>query len=302
MRFKEKTAYVLLLINIILNSAALFLILLMPMSAFHYTTNQILFLSIIIVIGLILLGFNEDFQNLLEKISIRNQRELFSHEKDYILSLVNNVANKINQKEDIHLVDLDSIKIKVDSNTGINAFIIGKRTLYVSEGFLYDKSLTDREREAILAHEFCHLLNYDSVFTFSIVSANFVMKILGFLCTLYMGAGKINTSSKGKNKGSILDIIIPITYFVFVKILSNGIYTISLRYYSRVVEYRCDRFSAELGYRNDLISFFYKLQKMENSYQNASNDSLLSILYNTHPKTVNRIVELEKANRNVVFN
>lgn len=302
MGFKEKTAYTLLLVNIILNSTALFLILFIPLNALHYSASKIIFISIIIVIGLILLGFNESFQGILEKISIKNQREMFLHEKDYLLPIIKNVISKINIQENLNF-NINDLKIKVysEKNT-LNAFIIGNRTLYVSEGFIYNSEITTKEKEAVLAHEFCHLLNKDSVFMYSIISANFVMKVLGFISTLYISGASKHNGKRTKKDANILDFIIPIVYFIFVKVLSNGIFTILLRIYSRKVEFRCDLFSAELGYRNDLISFFYKLKDIEDRYTISNSDNFLDMLYSTHPKIADRIQRLENYNKNFAYN
>lgn len=282
--FNEKDAYWLLGFNILLNTSALFLILVIPLSMiFYWSAWQILGLSLLIVIGLILLGTNEDFQSLMESLYITDVRSLNDEEREYIYSLIENVVYKVNSLKDVNL-NLENFKVKVSRDNFFGAYVFGEKSLYISEGFIYDDNFTDEEREATIAHEFSHLINHDSTFMVSIMCSNFVMKVLGFCSIPFMSWRR-----RGSNKeGSILNIIIPIIYFIFVKLLSDGIFTILLRYYSRKVEYRCDHFSMELGYSRELKSLFQKLE-----YYTYNEKSFLGLLYSTHPSLNKRVLAIE---------
>lgn len=289
LKFKEKSAYVLFGVNIVINILALFMILFIPLLMFEYMPRDIFLISIVCVILLSILGTFVSFQEIVVNWNIRKQRELTVVEKDFLLPLVKNVANKIENYENIH-IKLEDLEIKVSTEEGLNAFVLGSKFLFVSETFLHTDEISNEEREAIIAHEFSHLLNKDSVFLILILSGNMVMRLFGYLCTAAIFS---KSSGKPEDKGgeTLFKIFLGILYLVFVKILSDGIFTLSLRKYSRNVEYRCDKFSADLGYKNDLLSFFYKLNELERMHHNSNN--LFEALYSTHPETEERIIKLE---------
>lgn len=289
LKFQEKSVYVLLGVNIVINILALFMILYIPLLIFEYMPKDIFLISVVCVILLSILGTFVSFQEIIVNWNIRKQRELTVSEKDFLLPLVKNVANKIENYENIH-IKLEDLEIKVSTEEGLNAFVLGSKFLFVSEMFLHTEEISNKEREAIIAHEFSHLLNKDSVFLILILSGNMVMRLFGNFCIASLS---LKSSGKPEDKGgeTLAKIFFGILYLVFVKILSDGIFTLSLRKYSRNVEYRCDKFSADLGYRNDLLSFFYKLNELERMHHNSNN--LFEALYSTHPKTEERIIRLE---------
>ncbi|NME35586.1 MULTISPECIES: M48 family metalloprotease [Fusobacterium] len=275
----------LIIINIILNIIALFIILLMPLSYVPNGEYLIVILSIFIPIVLTLLGFSTKFQELVGSITIPNQRGLYREEREFLFPIIKNVITRINNEYDLDL-NINDYVFKVFIDQSFNAFALGNRNIYVSEGFLYGNLVNEKEMEAILAHEFAHLIKKDTVFLSAVVSCNFIMRCVGYLCTLIIGAG---TRVKNKKDASILPILALIFYIIFVKLLSDGLFRLILMFKSRKEEYRCDAFSASLGYTEELKGFFKKLERMEI----GSNINFIKILYSTHPKTVDRILALE---------
>lgn len=281
------SSLILIIINIILNSISLFIVLLIPAS---YVTNNgylIILLSFGIPLFLTLMGLSSAFQNLIAKITITNQRGIYREEKEFLYPLIKNVIHKINNNYNLKL-DIADFNFKVFNDETINAFALGSRNLYVSEGFLYNNLLTSEEREAVLAHEFGHLIKKDSVFMSSVLSCNFIIRILGYVCTLIIALNK-KPKMRTKGSGGIGILLVLAFYIIFVKILSDGIFKLILMFKSRKVEYRCDAFSASLGYRENLRSFLKKVEKLEIT----SNINLIKQLYSTHPKIPDRILALE---------
>lgn len=288
----DNSSLILIILNILLNSIALFIMLLIPAS---YVTNKgylVILISIGIPVILTLLGLSAEFQNLIASITITNQRSMYNEEKVFLYPAIKEVINKINNSYDLTL-DIADFNFKIFTDETINAFALGSKNLYVSEGFLYSNSISMEEREAILAHEFGHLLKKDSVFMSSVISCNLVMRALGYICTFIIAMNK-KTRTKN-NSGGAGNILIIVFYIIFVKILSDGIFKLILMFKSRKVEYRCDAFSASLGYVENLKSFFKKLEKIEMK----SNINFIQQLYSTHPKTSDRILALESYNKNI---
>lgn len=281
------SSLILIIVNILLNAISLFIVILIPAS---YITNKgylVILISLGIPIFLTLLGLSSEFQELIARITITNQREIYSEEKNLLYPLIVNVINRINNNYNLNL-EVVNFNIKVFNDESINVFALGSRNLYVSEGFLYDNLLTSDEREAVLAHEFGHLIKKDSVFMSSVISCNFIIRVLGYACSLIIALNKKPRIRTNKS-GGIWILLVFAFYIIFVKILSDRIFKLILMFKSRKVEYRCDAFSASLGYKESLKSFFKKLEKTEIN----SNINFIKQLYSTHPKTSDRILALE---------
>ena len=284
------SSLILIIINIILNSISLFIVLLIPAS--YVTTNGylVILISLGVPIFLTLMGLSSGFQNLIAKITIINQRGMYREEKELLYPLIKEVINKINNNYDLKL-DIADFNFKVFNDESINAFALGSKNLYVSEGFLYNNLLTVGEREAILAHEFGHLIKKDSVFMSSILSCNFVIRILGYACTLMIALNK-KPKMRTKGSGGVGVLLVMAFYIIFVKILSDGIFKLILMLKSQKAEYRCDAFSASLGYGENLRNFLKKIEKTEIT----SSINFIKQLYSTHPKISDRILALENYN------
>lgn len=281
----ERADIILIVINTILNIIALFIVLIFPLAYFS-KSGFVLLLPIFIPIILTLLGFSTEFQELIGTITIPNQRNLYKEEKELLLPLVQNVVNRINNNYNLNL-NIDDYIFKVYVDHSINAFALGNRNIYVSEGLLHGNLVSEEEMEAILAHEFAHLIRKDTVFLSAVVSCNFVMRCIGYLCSMFMSTGRRRYG--GKDDSFIIQLFIMIFYGIFVKLLSDGLFKLILSFKSRKEEYSCDAFSASLGYTEVLKGFFRKLERMEIS----SDVNLIKILYSTHPKTSDRILALE---------
>ena len=236
------------------------------------------------------MGLSSGFQNLIAKITVINQRGMYREEKELLYPLIKEVINKINNNYDLKL-DIADFNFKVFNDESINAFALGSKNLYISEGFLYNNLLTVGEREAILAHEFGHLIKKDSVFMSSILSCNFVIRILGYACTLMIALNK-KPKMRTKGSGGVGVLLVMAFYIIFVKILSDGIFKLILMLKSQKAEYRCDAFSASLGYGENLRNFLKKIEKTEIT----SSINFIKQLYSTHPKISDRILALENYN------
>lgn len=164
-----------------------------------------------------------------------------------------------------------------DSNP--NAFALGRQTIAVTSGLL---ELNDEEICAILAHEFGHIINRDTVF----LQLIFVGNIFLFPITFFYNIIAILLGSVfgGQFLGKIVFHLIrlPITIW-------NWIGRLLILLGSRKDEFGADNYAVQLGLGNNLASALDKL-----SY-NSKDPGPLALLASTHPRTDKRIEKILNA-------
>lgn len=294
--FRTKTAYLLLGINILLNTLISLVILVPILIGIFNCRNPYIALGIpvLLPLGMTVLASTALLIGILKFFYINNTRKLLNKEEEYLNSIVNEILLIINSEKDLEL-KIEQFEFEIIKTRGLEAFAYGKNTICVSEGFLYDENISEDELKAVLMHEFSHILNKDAIFLMCMLVSNLFMKGIGSVGSFWIkGIGKRSEYSRERNNTFVLDIIILIIYFIFVKLLSDTILTLLLRVHDRKIEYQCDEFVAELGYRDSLISVFNKFLALERLYGISTSNSLVQILYSTHPKTEDRIRKLEE--------
>lgn len=191
-------------------------------------------------------------------------------------------------------IDLSNMKLFLVPGDEMNATAYGAGCVSVTRGMLDNADpimLT-----AVLGHEASHLMHLDPEFSrlvfasvtlitasLSILSAaaaavifliflifNFFRSWLGILC--FKGT---TSFTKG--------------LFGFVQRCIVTIYRVVLGLASRHAEYRCDRFSAQLGYGVQLVHFLLMADAAETKAM-----TLADTIYRSHPPTPKRIARLEQ--------
>ena len=188
-------------------------------------------------------------------------------------------------------IDLSKMKLFLVPGDEMNATAYGAGCVSVTRGMLDNADpimLT-----AVLGHEASHLMHLDPEFSrlvfasvtlitasLSILSAaaaaviflifNFFRSWLGILC--FKGT---TSFTKG--------------LFGFVQRCIVTIYRVVLGLASRHAEYRCDRFSAQLGYGVQLVHFLLMADAAETKAM-----TLADTIYRSHPPTPKRIARLEQ--------
>ena len=164
----------------------------------------------------------------------------------------------------------------------INGIAFGSRVVAVSSGLL--KTAQDEEITAILAHEMGHLHHRDGFFNVALMVAAYPTFVLSmFLSYLYIVTWLI---------GAVLMLI----FAPLVLALSlGGLLVIGLHFLLEKilmwpVEYKADRFAADMGFAPALISLF---ERIEDEDVRGEEGFLAKYAY-THPPTALRIDKLER--------
>ncbi len=184
------------------------------------------------------------------------------------------------------------IRIKMVPDEGINAYVIGRRTLCVTQDFM---NLTDDEAMAILAHEMGHLAYRHSVVQLLIGGGN--VFITGFLLTIkavsWMITGiftLIGISSGRLGRGILLTLVGGIsTLMVF---LWTKFCMLFLMWSSRRNEFTADEYAYNLGYGTMLASV------LDRAIAERPTQGLLKALYASHPSNDDRVAHLQELGAN----
>lgn len=197
-------------------------------------------------------------------------RRLKKYELDYLAPICREVV--INRAKVVNYPGLI-----IQDNDAPNAMIC-KRAIYVTTGLL--KFATPEEVAAVIAHEIGHLQNGDVR-----------------LKTIHYAINGVGSA--------ILSLTIVITHmggfllapFLVLTALLRAIYHIlgifagmGIKLIDKHGEYKADEYAVNLGYKEPLLSFFYKLRE---SYPEINRDSL----FNTHPsinKRIERVNNVQK--------
>lgn len=179
----------------------------------------------------------------------------------------------------------------------LNAFACGPNTIGINTGLLI--YCDDNEIASILAHEFAHIVHWDTTILTVVIQSNAIVlliksifsvaiRICGGLISLLMG---FFSESQW-----MADIFIMLTKFVdfifdlYLSLIFRFGMIISLAS-SRQQEFAADRYAAEIGFASSLISACRK-------FPESTHDSLVldvtHLLYGTHPKTCDRIARLQQ--------
>ena len=202
-------------------------------------------------------------------------------------------AQLINDVKASSSADISGLKLYLVDDDEMQATAYGANCVSVTSGTL--KNSDAITLNAVLAHEISHILNLDPEFNRAIfgsvllictaigflsaasLAVIFIIFLaLGFLCS-WLGVIMFRGTAKA----------VRFIFGLFQKIIVV-IYLSLMCFSSRHTEYRCDMYSAQLGYGLQLAHFL-SFAAPENHRQLT----LTEALYRTHPPTPKRIARLE---------
>jgi heat shock protein HtpX len=174
-----------------------------------------------------------------------------------------------------------------------NAFAMGRKTICVTRSLL--NGSTEDELMGVLAHEIGHLVHGDSVRAIVFYMITLVGQLImfgGWLITKIlalfvsidsMGRAKDHTEIFSFFAGIIWAIMWFFQIFVWIPIFVGACFG------SRRQEFRADRYAAQIGFGDGLLSFQNRTIDIE-----GHPNGFIGLLYRTHPKTGERIRRLEQ--------
>ena len=183
-----------------------------------------------------------------------------------------------------------NINLYVMESNDINAAATGHHTVIVTSTLLnlVDKGeVTAAQFKAVLAHELGHISHSDTCLTLGIVVSGailqlvlcfyvFIVRMIGMLFALLSTTlGAIFVIVFGRSVTFVFDC-----WSALGVLLTNAT--------SRKDEFQADDFAGKCGYAEELCNF---LQTLDPS---TSRGNFLSVLVETHPKTVDRVETLKK--------
>jgi heat shock protein HtpX len=169
-----------------------------------------------------------------------------------------------------------------------NACALGINTVIVTRGLL--SMASEGELCAVTGHELGHIYYGDSRLFLINAAASCLGNIaLAILTALIVLLGIIGEGFKRYIPSFAWVIVLICLFWKLVHWVFRWLCNIGVLVCGREQEYRADAFSAELGYKDEMISFLYKLQDAETT--NAG--SAWAVLKRTHPQVALRISRLE---------
>lgn len=168
----------------------------------------------------------------------------------------------------------------------INAFALGHRTVVVTRGIL---DVHPEYLKGVLAHEFGHIANGDSDLKLGINVSNCILSIFMFLVSVVANGIIAVLYALNSNVTNIIGLVLN---FIF-NIIVLGLFrlwsllgVVLINWSSRRDEYCADSFADKVGYGEQLAQFLYALDG------NAPKTNKFSIMFQTHPDTVDRLEKL----------
>lgn len=191
-------------------------------------------------------------------------------------------------------IDPGQYELYISDDKFPNAFAMGRKTVCVTRSLL--NTSTDEELQGVLAHEMGHHAHKDPIrcliFYMITLVGQIIMwggwlvaKILSFLPAVAGSRG-----SREREYAGVFTIFAGILWvmmwffqlFVWIPIFIGSCFG------SRQEEYRADKYAAKIGYSDGLLSFLNKILDMD-----GRPSGFMGLLYRTHPKTGDRIRQLE---------
>ncbi|NYV27423.1 M48 family metalloprotease [Streptobacillus felis] len=180
----------------------------------------------------------------------------------------------------------DDIEIFMTNDMYMNAFATGRKTICVTRG-LYE-NLNDEQIEAVLAHEFSHILHKDTDLLLIIMVSNMIMNFILIIARSFAHIFAVNMS---KEKGYsyarsriMIDLLISGVFQIWTKL---GVMLVLSS--SRNQEFVADGYAKKLGYGETLANVLYILNQ-----GNVGKHSLAQTLMSSHPSAGERIEKLRE--------
>ena len=194
-----------------------------------------------------------------------------------------------------------NLRLYINDDSSPNAFATGRRTICATRGLL---TLPPDQIKAILGHEFGHIAHRDTYLLQGILVGNFLVTVLvtavrlaAVVMTSVAHVAAICTPGDSLGVGKSLEVMMTGLAHVMVMIGFNlfmwvwsqlGILLVMKT--SRENEYEADRFSANCGYRQELIDAF----KFLDAASGNQHSGLFAMLSSSHPDFDSRIARLEE--------
>lgn len=189
------------------------------------------------------------------------------------------------------------IKLFIAQSADTNACVIGMHTMVVNEGLI--AQLDDLGIKGVLAHEFGHMSNSDTVLSMTKISANTLLSlIVGFIVAILRLAILIGfvTEDSDNTAARVFGFIMRWFIGVILSWIVKGILNLWMligfmfeMFASRRQEYKADEFAVKIGEGNNLLN---ALQIIDDSPHRRT--SIFDGMTSTHPYTADRIVRLKK--------
>ncbi|EWH22680.1 zinc metalloprotease HtpX [Bacillus haynesii] len=252
-----------------------------------YITTALYIIIIFSFVFFMNYGWLGDWRN---RIRLGLRRPATSYEKNYLSEINYEVYTGVQRQ----YPKLKKAEIFLVNDDTVNAFALGFKTIGLTTAAI--SSLTKEELKAVIAHEYAHLANKDTLYlilfntSFTILSIGlFPFYIIGFFIAIILGVveGLLGSSDTSMSSGLVKLFFKTINWF-YLQYYRTGFYIVNFG--SRDFEYRADEIAAKAGYADGLLSFFYKIEQ-----ENAdARKGFLALLASTHPYTSYRIENIEK--------
>ncbi len=178
------------------------------------------------------------------------------------------------------------IEIAIIDKIEINACALGQHTIAVTKGAM--ATFTEDQLKGVLAHEFGHIRNKDTIGILYVLIGNGLFSILVFVFDIMIRwLEKIASWTKYKTLKFLCTIVRTIlNAFVFVVIFTMKF---ALSFNSRKREYIADSYAQYFGYGEGLTDALYLLEQMNLN----DNRKAIQKLTASHPRLTKRIEILE---------
>ena len=275
----------------ILAAIKVIFILLIDFVLINYMLN--IEIAIIVTIGIMLYAWIGEYIGLFKDkaISLKNLGE---YEKTKLLRAYSYLIKDVKR---IKKIDISKLKLHVIPSEDIDACCYGSNNIAITRSG--PNACDNITIAAVLGHEISHLLNLDAIINrlifanitlvlaaigvISFFSISFIWLIFILLCLSHICGNVLSIYIfNGINK--ILKGI-----FTLAQHLILFFYQITIGFINRSIEFRCDKFSCQLGYASELNYFLTRFIEGQETYPKSLN----KILYSSHPATNKRVIRIE---------
>lgn len=177
------------------------------------------------------------------------------------------------------------VKLYVHKDESMNACAMGKSTIIVNSGLL---ALEDEEIKGIIAHEFAHLANGDTLFSLAFCVGNFIFAATLFVIRLIVILFNLLFSIVFNRDSFFVIALLFVLDIVFG--LWNIIGNFIIKLTGRKEEYDADYFAGKIGYAKQLKSAFIQMEGDGIHFRMG----LIEAINASHPSTTKRIERLDK--------
>ena len=185
-----------------------------------------------------------------------------------------------------------NIRLYICSDSSTNAFALGRKTICVTEGLLYQP---EDQIKAVLGHEFGHISHKDTDLILLVCGGNMI--VTAIFVTIRLFADILHIISIPMTLILDNDIGTVITQNI-LHFIGNGLLTAFMWVWtkigtllvmksSRSNEYLADQFSFTLGYGDSLCAFL-------DSVEENAPKGVFAVLNKTHPASDDRIARLQQ--------